>query len=164
MKSEVTIRSLPYTVRDFTCTAAPTLADQSPRDRPARQASSRRSRRTRGPRTQASAGAPGGRAALPAQGTAHGGRPEVRRRGPAPAGPRPVTEARTEAAGTRWCQRGRPQTGPCPRTFFISFSRLSSSWPSDSRRLRSAISLSADSRYCAHWPRSCSSRRWNWCS
>lgn len=49
-------------------------------------------------------------------------------------------------------------------TFFISFSKFSSSWPSDSLLLKSAISLSADSRYCAHCVRSCSSLRWNWCS
>lgn len=49
-------------------------------------------------------------------------------------------------------------------TFFISFSKFSSSWPSDSLRLKSAISLSADSRYCAHWLRSCSSLRCSWCS
>lgn len=49
-------------------------------------------------------------------------------------------------------------------TFFISFSRFSSSWPSESRLRSSAISLSTFSRYWFHWARSCSSRWWNWSS
>lgn len=49
-------------------------------------------------------------------------------------------------------------------TFFISFSRFSSSWPSDSRLLNSAISRSTFSRYWFHWARSCSILWWYWSS